>query len=430
VDTERTLGRLAPRAQITVVPRPEDADLIFINTCAFIGPAVKESVRRTLEIMDEISGLPPASRPLLAVAGCLVGRYGEKILAPDLPEADLILDNRDIESWSARINAALAARKKNAFAPFGTATACAGRLLSTGPSYAWLKISDGCDRSCSFCAIPSIRGPHRSSPPDSVRDEAARLLEQGVRELVLVAQDLTSYGKDLKCRHGLNRLLEKLLPLPGLARLRLMYLYPSGVTKNFLSFLRGVGPPLVPYFDVPVQHVSESVLALMGRPSAGDPERVFQRIRAYFPEAALRTTLIAGHPGENPANFDALCAFVEKTRFHHLGVFAFKAEEGTGSASLPDNTCRKEKERRRSELMRLQSAISAEILKGYVGQRLSFLVDAPHGEWPGLYIGRAWFQAPEVDGVTYISGAGVVPGALPEAEVAESSVYDLTALSC
>ncbi len=424
VDTERAMAALVPFGPVIPVACPEEADLVFINTCGFIAPAVEESVRAMMEAIDRVQTLPDGKRPLLAVAGCLVGRYGADTLTPDLPEADLILDTNAVASWGAALAAALAKRGRAA----GVADAPL-RLLSTGPSYAWLKISDGCRHACSFCTIPSIRGALRSTPAEALREEARELLEQGVKELILVAQDLTAWGSDLQTRHGLVTLLEALLPLSGLERLRLMYLYPGGVTKDLLGFLKQAGPPFVPYFDVPLQHAAQNVLSRMGRPFAGKPREAVERIRSFFPDAALRTSIIVGFPGESSADFDELCRFVEETRFHHLGVFAYQAEEGTPAAAMPDQIADALKEERRAALMDIQSVISEELLAPCLGERLPVLVDAPHPEWPGLHVGRTWFQAPEIDGATYVSGPGVMPGALVEADIIETQTYDLVALT-
>lgn len=415
VDTERALGGLGP---VRAVDTPKKADLVFVNTCGFIAPAVEESVRTLVSLVHETAAL--RRRPLLAVAGCLVGRYTAAALAEDLPEVDLWLDVDDPASWSGRILAALSPRGFASSAP-------GGRLLSTGPSYAWLKISDGCRHACAFCTIPSIRGPLRSTAAGVLVEEARLILDAGVKELVLVAQDVSAWGRDKG--DGLKRLLEKLLPLPGLARLRLMYLYPSGLTDSLLGFLRAAGAPFVPYFDIPLQHAASGVLSRMGRPFARNPRVVIERVRKHFPEAALRTSLIVGFPGETDKDFETLCDFVREARFHHLGVFAYQAEEGTPAATMPDQLPDRVKQWRRDVIMEIQAEISAEILTGYVGGRETVLVDAPHPEWPGLFTGRTWFQAPEVDGTTYISGPGVEAGALVEADIVEASDYDLTALT-
>ncbi|MCL1890137.1 MAG: MiaB/RimO family radical SAM methylthiotransferase, partial [Desulfovibrionaceae bacterium] len=302
------------------------------------------------------------------------------------------------------------------------------RLLSTGPSYAWLKICEGCGQSCAFCSIPMIRGAVRSDPEDLLADEAAALLGQGVREIILVAQDLTAWGRDLPGTPGLVRLLERLLELDGLARLRLMYLYPAGISLEFLRFVRAAGPLLLPYFDVPLQHAHPEILRRMGRPFSQSPYKIVERIRGVLPEAALRTSLIAGFPGEGEEEFQSLCAFVREARFHNLGVFSYHAEEGTEAARLPDQLPQRVKDLRRDRLMEMQAEISGEILQGYVGQSLEVLVDSAHPEWPGLWRGRAWFQAPEADGLVYLSGENLEPGQLVRAEVTESFTYDLNAL--
>lgn len=414
VDTERLLGSLG--VEVLAVDAPEDADLVFINTCGFIAPAVQESVRVVAQVIADIDDA--TSRPLLVVGGCMVGRYSAAVLRPDLPEVDLWLDNADLPQWPELLRSAL------------HLPACeAGRLCSTGSSYAWLKISDGCRHACAFCTIPQIRGNLRSEPAAMLEAEARALIAQGTRELVVVAQDVTAWGQDFGNDTDLRHLLDKLLPLPGLDRLRLLYLYPSGVTPELLRYLREAGAPFVPYFDVPVQHAHADVLGRMGRPFAKDPRLVVDRIRNVFPEAALRTTLIVGFPGETDAQYGHLCNFVEEVRFQHLGVFAYEAEDGTPAAAMPDQIADRDKEWRRDSLMELQSDISEQWLAQFEGERLDVLVDATHPEWPGLHTGRTWFQAPEIDGLTYISGPGVVPGALLQADIVECREYDLVALA-
>lgn len=414
VDTERLLGSLG--VQVEAAEAPDQADLVFINTCGFIAPAVQESVRVIAETVADVEDC--AKRPLLVVGGCLVGRYTAKELAPELPEVDLWLDNADLPNWPDLLRKAL-----------GLSYAEPGRLLSTGPSYAWLKISDGCRHACSFCTIPQIRGPLRSESADMLVTEAARLLDAGVRELVVVAQDVTAWGQDFSPQQDIRPLLDRLLPLSGLARLRLMYLYPSGLTPALLNYLREAGSPFVPYFDVPVQHAHSDILGRMGRPFARDPRKVIDRIRTIFPEAVLRTSLIVGFPGETEAHYAELTRFVQDVRFNHLGIFAYQPEEGTPAAEMPDQIPDKVKDFRRDSLMEVQGEISEEWLATYQGERLEILVDAAHDDWPGLHVGRTWFQAPEIDGLTYISGPGVEPGALVTGDIVESREYDLVALT-
>ena len=415
VDTERLLGSLG--LDIIPVEDVEDAEMVFINTCGFIRPAIEESLGTMAQAIADMEDMK--NRPLLVVAGCLVGRYHQTVLGPEFPEVDLWLDNNVIEDWPELLSRKLGLPNPPRFS----------RFLSTGPSYAWLKISDGCRQSCAFCTIPQIRGKFHSHPKDMLVCEAEELLDKGVKELVLVAQDLTDWGEDIGEKHGLRTLLDGLLPLDGLERLRLLYLYPSGITPELLKYLREAGAPFVPYFDVPVQHAHFDVLSRMGRPFARDPRKIIDRIREYFPEAALRTSLIVGFPGETEEQYAELTRFVESVRFQHLGVFAYQAEEGTVAASMPNQIDDAVKEWRRDALMEVQADISAEWLQHFVGERMPILVDAPQPDWPGLHVGRTWFQAPEIDGITYVSGPKVKPGALVDAEIVESGDYDLTALA-
>lgn len=416
VDTERALGSIG---QFQPAASLGEADAVFINTCAFIGSAVKESVRTILEAVQDATARP--DRPVIIVGGCLVGRYGAQELAGEIPEVDLWLDNRELDSWPRRIARKLGTRPE------------AGRFLSTGPAYAYLKISDGCNHACSFCTIPSIRGPLRSRTTSELCAEAARLAESGVKELVLVGQDVAAFGMERGEKKGLLPLLEGLMKTDGIAWIRLMYLYPAGLTDAFLGEIRqlgagSAGPRVLPYFDVPLQHAAPAILAAMGRPFAGDPQRVVDRIRAALPDAALRTSLIVGFPGEGEAHFEAMARFVEKNRFHHLGVFAYEAEDGTPAAGMAGQVPKRIKEERRRILMETQRAISRSLLEKCAGERLDVLVERENGEWPGLHEGRVWFQAPEADGLTYISGPGASPGRMVSAEIVEGSDYDLTAL--
>lgn len=421
VDTERLLGVLGRG----LVPAEDaaGADLVLVNTCGFIRPAVEESLDTILTVIREAEAAAEETgrRPLIAVAGCLVSRYGHAELSRDLPEVDLWLSTRELAQWPGLIGAALGKRKLDEIGP---------RRLSTAPGFAYLKVSEGCSHKCAFCTIPSIRGRHVSRPLDELEREARLLVEQGgVPELVLVGQDVTSYGRDLGLKDGLKHLLDRLMPIKGLKWLRLMYLYPAGLTDGLLKHLAGLGRPLLPYFDIPLQHAHPEILSAMGRPFAQDPSLVVDRVRAHFPEAALRTSLIVGFPGETAAHFQTLKAFVERTRFAHLGVFPYHQEEGTRAAALPGQVAQATKTKRRNSLMKLQEAISRERLEGLVGTRQEVLVEEPSPEWPGLFTGRVWFQAPEVDGVTYVSGPRVKPGRLVMADIEQAQSYDLVALA-
>ncbi len=416
VDTEHMLGGLG--AEPIPVEHPDEAELVLINTCGFIRPAVEESLSAIFDALGSVAGVEP--RPVVAVTGCLVSRYGTE-LGLEMPEVDLWLDTNHLDQWPSKVAQALG-RHPAEFV---------SRKLSTGPGHAYLKVSEGCSHSCAFCTIPSIRGPHRSLELHSIVDEAERLIEDGVPEIVVVGQDVTAYGHDIGIEAGLVDLVGSLVNIPGLEWLRLMYLYPAGLTDQTLSFLAEIGKPLLPYFDIPLQHSDAQVLRAMGRPFARDPRRVVDRVHTHFPEAALRTSIIVGFPGETDEQFQALCDFVREVRFHHLGVFAYQQEEGTPAAQMQGQIDDGVKSDRREELMALQAEISAEIMENYVGQRVEVLVEAPNPEWEGLFLGRAWFQAPEVDGVTYLSSGPsgpLLPGTIVNAEVYEAKTYDLVAL--
>ncbi len=447
VDTETLLASLGP---VTLVASPEEADLALVNTCAFIQPAVEESLAEIMDIADRLGRVarpatrsrralrarrrPPARNTVLAVVGCLIGRYGHAELAREMPEVDLWQGLADFEGWPARIAQTLAGRGLLPSAARIEDWRPERRALSTGPGHAYLKIVEGCDHHCSFCTIPSIRGRTRSRDAASLVDEARRLLDAGVKELVLVGQDLTSYGHDQGDRTGesLRRLLDKLLPLEGLAWLRLLYLYPAGLDDALLDYLAAAGMPFLPYFDIPLQHADPVVLRRMGRPFRQEPMAAIERVRARFPAAALRTSLIVGFPGEGPAEFERLLRFVERARLQHLGAFAYCPEEGTRAADLEGRVEDAEKQRRRAAVMELQSQISAELLAELVHETMDVLVERPDPQWPGLFQGRVWLQAPEQDGLTYVSGppeAPLVPGDMVQAEIVDARTYDLSALA-
>lgn len=419
VDTEHLLGSLG--VPIILTRSPRQCDIVFINTCAFIESAVRESLRAVFDAADRLKKLK--RRPLLAVAGCLPGRYGIEELAKEIPEVDLWLNSREQASWPRQLARALRrdppVERKRLVLPQG---------------YAWLKIAEGCQRACAYCTIPAIRGPLQSIPPRELLEEAGELVASGIKELILVAQDSTAWGRDrLRQEAGEPSSLARLLPLlaqvEGLRWLRLLYLYPTAISDELLIVIRDLGAPVLPYLDLPLQHSELDILTAMNRPMRESPLDLVARIRAFLPGAALRTTLMTGFPGETEAHFRHMCDFVRQARFQHLGVFTFMAEEGTAAASMAGQIPDEVKEERRRELMAIQREISREWLAEQVGERLDVLVDNPSGEWPGLYKGHVWFQCPETDGVTYVSGDGVQPGALVNCEIADAQDYDLSALA-
>ncbi len=415
VDTERLLAGLPGKA--VLVDSPDVADMALINTCGFIGPAVEESVRTILETADACA--ESSTPPVLAVAGCLVSRYGEE-LAEQMPEVDAWISTDELDTWPELAAKALGIDPR---------TDMPDRIHTTAPSYAYIKIGEGCRHACRFCAIPSIRGVLRSDPDDAILREAARLTKLNISEFILVAQDLTAHGLDRGDPNGLLKLLEKLLNQGGMDRLRMLYLYPKGIGNDLLDFIRESGPTLLPYFDIPLQHAHQEILKAMGRPFTGDPRHVINRVRSRMPNAAIRTTFIVGYPGETDTHFQTLCDFVREARLDHVGVFPYYPEDGTVAATMDNQIPEDVKEERRRHLMEIQEEISREKLTDWQDKTVDVLVDGPHPEWPGLYIGRTWFQAPDIDGVTYISGPGVEPGKTVSAQIIETKSFDLVALA-
>lgn len=414
VDTENILGGFGPLYE----PGRDisDCQVVLINTCAFIQPAVEESLDVIFSAYDDIKSLE--NPPLLAVTGCLVSRYGSR-LGLEIPEADIFAEIREQKSLPGLILKRLG---------LNSAQISPVRKVSTPGSYAFLKISEGCNNKCSFCTIPSIRGRLKSRSVDDIVAEASCLLEQGAKELIIVAQDSTAYGRDISYKPGLAGLLQELSGLDRLKRLRCMYMYPSGLDRKLLEGIARIGDPVVPYFDVPFQHSHPDILKRMGRPFKDDPRKIIQRIREIFSEAALRTTLITGYPGESLEKFEHLLAFVKEARFQHLGVFPFYPEAGVRASSFTGQISPENREKRAQQIMHLQKKISRAGLRVYKDQMLDILVDSPHPEWPGLFTGRAWFQAPDIDGLTYVSGSDIKTGQLVKARVQETKDYDLAAL--
>ncbi len=410
VDTEFLLGSFGINFQNAKTPN--NADVVLINTCSFIRPAVDESIAVILDIADEIANLRP--RPVLIVTGCLVSRYGTE-LATELPEVDLFLPIGEQKNFANRLEQIFSL-------PFGETK---NRLLGTAPGFAYLKIAEGCNNRCRFCVIPEIRGKLVSRLQEEIMQDARFCLQQGRQELVVVAQDVTAYGTDLTGKNHLQLLLKSLVELKDLQWLRLMYLYPAGLTEDLLVFLADLGRPFLPYFDIPLQHSHAEVLKNMGRPFRENPRAVLSRVRRFLPKAALRTSLIVGYPGESEAMFRDLEAFVREAKFTQLGVFPYYAEDGSLAAKMDGQIAEEVKQERLERIMQVQAEVSEEFLHGFEGQKMEVLVDGQHEEWDGLFVGRTWFQAPEVDGITYVSGDGVQSGKIVQAHIEEAKTYDL-----
>ena len=418
VDAENILG-YAARDGHEVVADPEDADVLVVNSCAFIEPAREESVDTIIEA-GRLKEARPGTR--LVVTGCLPQRYREE-LAVALPEVDLFAGTGRLEALAEALRDGWPASRLAVDLPHPIVGRDVPRLRTTAPHWAYVKVSDGCSRACSFCAIPRIRGPQRSLSPELIEAEVRDLVAGGTVEVNLVAQDLTAYGDDTG--ESLAGLVRRLARVDGLARLRLLYGYPTRFPDELIAAI-AEEPTVCKYVDVPFQHVDDGVLRAMRRGTTGAQAReLIARLRAAVPDIVVRSSLLVGFPGEDANAFARLRDFVEEVRLDRLGVFAFSPEEGTASYALPDRVPPELAEERRDEIMALQQGISREKNEALLGRVLPVLVDGLSDESDLLLQGRTEGQAPEVDGVTYINDGTAQPGEIRQVEITQVGDYDL-----
>ncbi|MBU0513164.1 MAG: 30S ribosomal protein S12 methylthiotransferase RimO [Proteobacteria bacterium] len=416
IDSEEVLGGLI-EAGWQVIDQAEAADLIIVNTCAFIQPAVEEALEAILE-----AAAVKARRPVrLVVMGCLVQRYGRK-LGRNIPEVDLWLGPGEF----ARLPDLLAKGSDQNLVlgrPAYLRHSGAPRSLSTGPGWAYLKIAEGCSHACTFCLIPKLRGKYRSRTIDDLTAEAGQLLWAGVKELVLVAQDTSRFGRDIG--QGLIGLIQELDRLPDLHWVRLLYLHPDEVDQGLVEAV-AESRTVIPYFDLPVQHAAPRILKDMGRQRGPDELlKLIEAIRQKIPGAVIRTTMMVGFPGETDREFRELIDFMGAVRFDHLGVFCFSPEAGTPAARNKDQVPTQEAEARQGEVMARQAEISRQKLAPWVGQEVAVLVEGPHPESELLLAGRTWFLAPEVDGKVIITDGSARAGDLVRVRVTRGHDFDL-----
>ena len=422
VDSERMLGLLAQDGY-ALVPSADRADLVIINTCGFIDAARQESLGVIREMLDrKRDGLLKG----VVVAGCLAERERE-LLWEQVPEVDQVVGvfgREEIARAADRIMGDLR-EQRTVFRPAPVrAQDDTSRLRITPRHLAYLKVSEGCDRLCTFCAIPFMRGKHVTKPIEEVVREARELAGDGVRELNLVAQDMTYYGLDLYGRPRLAELLRALNEVEGIDWVRLLYNYPMYFTDELYRALRDCHKVL-PYLDMPLQHINDRMLRRMNRKhTRGETQEIIGRLRETLPDLVLRTTFIVGFPGETEAEFQELLDFVQTTRFQRLGAFPYSRESDTPAARLPEHLPEAVKRERRDRLMAAQQPIAFGFNQSLVGRELEVLIDGP-GD--GGMIGRSFADAPDVDGVVHVQGAGLEPGDLVSCRIVAADGYDLVA---
>ncbi|MGB4581088.1 MAG: 30S ribosomal protein S12 methylthiotransferase RimO [Coriobacteriia bacterium] len=408
VDSDR-MAALVEASPYRVVDDPADADAVVLNTCAFIQTATEESIATALELAGE--WVPAGDGRKLIVAGCMPSRYGAD-LAEAMPEADAFLPVAEEDQLPDVLEALFGV-------PFGVRVEAPTRTAGTHTAY--LKVSEGCDRTCAYCTIPAIRGRFISAPLDGILAEARFLIDTGARELVLVGQDIASYGHDLAERADLATLVERLDALEGDFRIRLMYLQPDGVTNRLLSAMADARK-VCHYLDIPLQHASASILEAMGR--TGDAARfhdLLDRVRAALPDVTLRTTVMAGFPGETEGDAATLERFIEAAAFDFVGVFAFSPEEGTRAAAMPGQLPDDVRAERAQRLRDIADVVGFARAAALVGSVRRVLVE---GDDEDDLVGRTCGQAPDVDGLTVIDGSAAV-GTLVDVRIIDAAGYDL-----
>ncbi len=421
VDSEEMLALLSERGY-EITDDEKSAEAAVINTCCFIDAAKKESIE---EILSLGKLKKSASLKVLVVTGCMAQRYKEEILK-EMPEVDAIVGTTGISGIADAVDAAFEGKKTVLIKDASESRkAVLKRVVSTGGRHAFLKIAEGCDKNCTYCIIPKIRGHYRSRPMEELTDEARDLVNGGVRELILVAQETTIYGTDLYGRKSLHILLQKLCEIPGLKWVRILYCYPEEIYPELIRTIADE-PKICHYLDLPIQHASDEVLKRMNRRTTReDLEILIGALREEIPDIILRTTLITGFPGETDDDHKELLSFVEKMKFDRLGVFTYSREEGTPASLMKPQVPKKTARKRRGELMLLQQKISLENGRKRIGSSTEAVIDQETSE-DGIYTGRTYGEAPGIDGSVYIkTDKKLKSGDFIKVRITEATEYDL-----
>lgn len=429
VDSERMLGLLRLEGY-QLVEDPDGADFVVVNTCGFIERAREES----FAAIDEMLALKRQGRTRgVIVAGCLAERQKEQLLA-ERPEIDSLVGvfaRDEITRVADRLIGNLQ-EQRTVFRPAPVrALSDTDRFRVTPRHFAYLKISEGCDRLCTFCAIPRMRGKHVSKPIEAIVAEADQLVRDGARELILVAQDTTYYGMDLYGEPRLVELLRRLEPIEGLDWIRLMYLYPMYIDERLIECI-ATSRKIVPYLDLPLQHINDTMLRRMARRvTRSETETLLRRLREGIPGLVLRTTMIVGFPGETQQQFEELVAFIRDARFERLGVFTYSREPDTPAALLPDHVPEDVKQQRRETLMAVQQEVAFSFNESCVGRRIDVILDAPVRGEKNVFVGRSPWDAPDVDGQVFVTGQKhrLKQGDIVPCEVVATRDYDLVAVA-
>ena len=428
VDTEFMLGRLSNESY-SFTDDETEADAILINTCCFIGDAKEESVNT---ILDMAHYKEEGKCRALIVAGCLAQRYKQEII-DEIPEVDAILGTTSYEEIGNVITRLFEENGEEKKAEHISCfhdlkelpTQAEKRVMTTGGHYAFLKIAEGCDKRCTYCIIPYLRGPYRSVPMEQLLAEARELADNGVRELILVAQETTLYGKDLYGEKSLPKLLHELAQIPGIYWIRIQYCYPEEITDELIQTIKSE-EKVCHYLDIPIQHASDRILRRMGRRThkAELKERI-STLRREIPDIALRTTFICGFPGETQEDHEELMEFVDEMEFERVGVFTYSAEEDTPAYSYPDQIPEEVKEERRADVMELQQEIAFEHCENMVGKVLDVMIEGKVADEPA-YVGRTYMDAPNVDGLIFVNADEMLmSGDFVRVKVIGANEYDL-----
>ncbi len=420
LDLEVMLGHLVSEGYM--ITDAEDADIVVINTCAFIESAKKESIDNILDIawLKENGSLKG-----IVVTGCMAEKYREEILT-EMPEVDALLGTGSVHSIVEAIKAVSRGEKFTEFKDKNTVELGGDRIVTTGDAMAYLKISEGCDNCCTYCAIPKLRGRFRSRPMDDLVKEAKELVSLGVKEIVIVGQDTTSYGKDIYGEYALHKLIRRISEETDVTWIRVLYCYPEKITEELISELE-TNKKLVKYIDIPIQHISDKILKKMNRHGDGELIRnVIKTLRKRVKGIAIRSTAIVGFPGESEEEFEELCEFVKEAKFEHFGAFTYSREEGTAAYSFEDQIDERVKEQRYDIIMKTQMGIADRYLRSKVGKEYTVLCEG-YDAVSETYFGRTADNAPEIDGnVFFLSRTKIPEGAFVRVRIKDALEYDLT----